>query len=203
MKNIAVNRFLYHDKPVASNLHGNVLACTLGIGSLAQRQAALRFVVFCLTDKITPQNQFGPGWTDTLLSPVIRAGYVAEVIKFLDVFYGGHLRAGAPTWGEGYVGETDPLKLRFNTAHGWGAVVNSLIAEQLVGLQPLAPGWRKIAFEPYWPYETPLHYTLNTPAGMIAATVSDQEAIAQFPKGISFVYQGQTRLGTGKSVRLH
>ncbi|MDR3707386.1 MAG: hypothetical protein P4L33_03725 [Capsulimonadaceae bacterium] len=120
--------------PLSHDLHGNILACIASGGDEAQRASALRFVAGRLREPLGPGNAFGPGWTDTLLAPLFDAGYGQVALDFVKKAYGQTIVAGAPTWGEGF-GTS-----RYNTAHGWGACVNSLIAEQIAGAGPTRDG---------------------------------------------------------------
>jgi len=124
---ISYNPFLFqkeHEK-VRCVIHSNAFAIVAKIGSEEQRKNA---AAFC-ADVITKQepystdtgNVFGPGWTDTLLAPLLDYGYEKEVIDYVKKAYGAFLELGAPTYGENFV----PSK--YNTAHGWGASVNTLL----------------------------------------------------------------------------
>ena len=128
------------DHPAAHGIHGNILACLTGCGSDKQRRSAAAFVARCLRqDPNGVEAQFGPAWTDRLLQPLFPRGHAGAALSCIESLYGAFIDHGAPTWAELFG------RGEFNSAHGWGASVNSLIAESIVGLKPAAPGWRRMA----------------------------------------------------------
>ncbi|MCE5272514.1 hypothetical protein LLH00_14640 [bacterium] len=144
-----------------ANLHGNVLCIVTGCGTEAQRAQALEHACALLALPSGPENRLGLGYCDILLSPLLAAGRYAPVRNKLDQLYGDFVRSGQPTWGERAPVEAE------NTAHGWGAAVNSLIVEGLIGLKPQAPGWTKASCEPAAGFGADFAYRLETPAGRI------------------------------------
>ncbi|MBE7033483.1 MAG: hypothetical protein E7406_04565 [Ruminococcaceae bacterium] len=106
-------------------IHGNSLAITAKIGTEEQRKNAAAFCVDAIANQ-SPytsgmDNFFGPGWTDTLLAPLLDYGYEKEVIAFVKKAYGAFIDVKAPTFGENF------LPSEHNSAHGWGASVNTLL----------------------------------------------------------------------------
>ncbi len=144
-----------------ANLHGNVLCIVTGCGTEAQRGQALEHACGLLTLPSGPENRLGLGYCDILLSPLLAAGRYAPVMNKLDQLYGDFIRSGQPTWGERAPVEAE------NTAHGWGAAVNSLIVEGLIGLKPQAPGWTKASCQPAAGFGADFTYRLETPSGRI------------------------------------
>lgn len=109
--------------PLSHGLHGNALALLAGIGTAEQRERAAAFVARSLGRERGPVNHFGPGWTDLILSPVVAYGHGAAAMDFVNRTYYKLIMDGEPTWPEGFA-----LDRWGNTAHAWGASVNSFLA---------------------------------------------------------------------------
>jgi hypothetical protein len=124
-RDVPVARVMLAEPAAGHGVHANSLACLAGVGTHEQRAAAMAHVVKLLEKPLDRPSPFGPGWTDTLLSPLFDYGYECEAIAFVKRAYGIAIDAGAPTFGEGFHGGRD------NSAHGWGSSVNSLIAERI------------------------------------------------------------------------
>jgi len=124
---IPYNPFLFNEghEKVRCVIHSNAFAITAKIGTGEQRKNAAAFCADVIRNQkpysVETGNVFGPGWTDTLLAPLLDYGYEKEVIAFVKKAYGAFLELGAPTYGENFI----PSK--YNTAHGWGASVNTLL----------------------------------------------------------------------------
>ena len=132
-----------------------------------------------------PANAFGPGWTADLLTPCCAVLEPAIIRDYLVRTYGRcFLDTGAPTFGEGFGPSA------FNTAHGWGASVITLMVEGLLGLSPAEPGWRTVRFAPCWPGEADVRYCLETPAGRRCARRRRGQWKLDFPRGVNIRTKG-------------
>ncbi len=152
-----------HDASQPVILHSNGLA--LGIMSEAGMPAPglSRICSDLLSQPLGPANSCGPGWIADLLTPCCAAMDVSIIGDYLKRTYGRcFVETGAPTFGERF----EPGC--FNTAHGWGASVITLMVEGLLGLRPAAPGWSKVGFTPRWPGKGNVRYTLKTASGTVA-----------------------------------
>jgi len=176
------------------DLHGNSLACLTKCGTEQQRKNAMAFVVNRLGEQYGPNNKFGPGWTDILLSSLFEYGYEKEAVDFVKRVYGDFIEAGAPTWGEGFNAKA------FNTAHAWGASVNSLIVERILGIRPLVPGWRKVLIDPHINCLDTFKYKIATPVGEILLVAESGKLIVSVPKGVPFVFRGEVMIGSGSEM---
>ena len=184
------------EKIASHSLHANTIACLAGCGSEENRISAMRYASMFLNEPLGPRNQFTPGMVDFLLRPLLQYGHSNEVISFIKRVYGAFLDAGAPTWGELFDG------LKFNTAHGWGASVNSLFVENIVGLKPAEHGWRRISFQPLEKCELKCRYSLRTPAGLVTVEIGDEYPRASWPQNIVLNYRGREYIGTGDMQHL-
>jgi hypothetical protein len=90
----------------------------------------------------------------------------------------------------------------FNTAHGWGASVNSLIAESIVGLKPAAPGWKRILLQPAKEFGADFSYLLDTPPGSVSVESAGGRITARWPQGVILEYRGREYIGTEAAVEL-
>ena len=183
---------------VAHSVHANTLAWWTATGDAAQRRAAVRFIAKAVEQPFGPPAKFGPGWTELILAPLFAYRRADAAIAAVRTLYGAMLDAGAPTWAEGF--EPDPTP--FNTAHGWGASVNTLIAEHLVGLRPLEPGWRSIELRPRPGSVRQLQLTIHPPTGPVNVEIDGKRIIATWPEGVELQYRRKRHLGTGQPVEL-
>ena len=182
------------------SLHANLYSAMTGFGSAAMRQAALKHAARRLAEPPTLMNRIGLSHVDVLLSPLVASGYGPAVLHALRALYQPFIDAGAPTWAsQAASGKASP----FNTAHGWGASVNSLIVERLIGLRPAGPGWRSIVLAP--PKNLLLDdydYCLHSPAGIIQVSRHNGRIVARWPKGIPLSFHAGRYLGTGRGLEL-
>lgn len=109
------------------SFHGNALMASVLLGT--ERQAVVNRLSEWLGKDGDPALKFGPGWLQILLQPLVEGGHGTVVLEYLRACYGAAVEAGVPTWGEGF-----PFTVH-NSAHAWGATLNSLIAETGLGLR--------------------------------------------------------------------
>lgn len=180
-----MNYFGTEGMVITHDLHGNSLACLTKSGTVQERNNSMAFVAHRISEPFGSDNKFGPGWTEILLSSLFEYGFEKEAFICIKRLYGDFVKAGAPTWGETFDAKA------FNTAHGWGACVNSLIVERILGIRPLEPGWRKVSIDPHLNCLDTFKYKLITPVGEIMLTAENGKLSVIIPKGIPFVYGGE------------
>ncbi|GEM_PF-2848261 len=182
------------------SLHANLYSAMTGFGGAAMCQAALKHSAERLAEPASLMNRIGLSHVDVLLSPLVTAEHGPAVLHALHALYHPFIDAGAPTWAsQAASGKASP----FNTAHGWGASVNSLIVERLIGLRPAAPGWRGITFAPpKGPLLDDYDYCLHSPVGVVQVSRQDDRFIARWPKGIPLDFHSVRYLGTGRNLEL-
>ncbi|MBI3944468.1 MAG: hypothetical protein HY321_00965 [Armatimonadetes bacterium] len=174
------------------DLHSNALACLTGSGTERMRRGAARFLA-----ENVDAYRFGPGWTATILAPLFEHGRGDAAAGAIRRKYGQALDSGAPTWPEGF-GAAE-----FNTAHGWGASVNTLIAERIAGIRPAAPGWREVAFAPHPAGLPAFSYALTMPRGEVRVERDGGDAALFVPDGIRVHLPDGSRVEGGASgIRL-
>ncbi|MDD4140387.1 MAG: family 78 glycoside hydrolase catalytic domain [Eubacteriales bacterium] len=92
------------------------------------------------------------------------------------------LREGATTcfeaWGK-------DQKWNTSLCHPWASAPIPVLIEDLVGLTPAEPGWKKIRFDPHLPAGLKqLELTIKTPAGPVCVRVQDGRATLRGPAGV-------------------
>lgn len=100
-------------------VHSNALAIRAKIGDEKMRKGAAGFIAKNLDGK--PSDIMGPGWVYTILAPLFENGYEECAMKFIKKAFLAFINSGAPTFGECFD------ESAYNTAHGWGSCVNTLI----------------------------------------------------------------------------
>lgn len=120
-KSYLYNSFGFCDETMLNPycVHSNALAIRAKIGDDRMRKGAAEFIAKNLEGE--PSDIMGPGWVYTILTPLFENGYEEIAIKFIKKAFLAFVDAGAPTFGECFDNR------EFNTAHGWGSSVNTLI----------------------------------------------------------------------------
>lgn len=116
-----------------------------GIITKDMATAALNCLIGLLEEDFNERNVFGPGWTDKIIGVLFDYGKAKNAIELLKKFYGHSLSGNAPTWGENF--STSP----YNSAHGWGACINTILAKYVLGISPAEEGFEAINFLPDCP----------------------------------------------------
>jgi len=147
--------------PAQWGIYANAMALSLGLGARARQQAVAAACIRWLQDDPEREGMLNIGWVDILLTPLCVAGYRREILEWLHKRYGPLLATGMPTWPEGFGTAV------FNSAHGWGASVNSLIVQGLLGLRPSPAGWTRAAREGC-PLPWEWQYRLETRSGNVS-----------------------------------
>jgi len=177
----------------AMSIHANILACRAGVGEDAQRTRALEYLTAHLDGA-----RLGPAFLAELLGPLCPSAG-ERVLHMVRARLSPYIEVGAPTWPETLESEQTPSP--FNSAHAYGASLNTLLIEGVLGLRPLSLGWKRFVFEPARERETgkpPLHcaYSLLTPAGEIAVRLDEHGAFARWPAGVELQWRGVALYGT-------
>lgn len=144
------------------DLHGNAILLATGVIDHERARRTAGFLAGRLSAPLSDANRFGPGWSEFILSPLFEYGHGGVALAFARSVYGQGIAAGAPTWGESFPAT------RHNSAHGWGASINSVLVERVLGLRPMEPGWRVFEAAPARQAEVGrFAYRLQTPGGPI------------------------------------
>jgi hypothetical protein len=181
------------------SLHGNALACIAGVGPAGQRRSAAQYLARRLSRKLGEREYVGPGWIEMICTPLFDHEHDTIAESYVRKIYGGALKRGVVAWPEHW-----NLEHHFshNTGHGWGAAVNTLLVERVVGLRPIGPGWNSILFGPRPKLVRQLRYSIQLTVGLVTVEFNNGRVAASFPRGTSFVYYGRKQLGTGAMQQL-
>ncbi len=109
------------------NIYANCLAIRAGIGDDKMRQSAADYVAERLTEEYKDWHDIAAGAFDWLLSPLINYGKGREVKAHLEGYLKIAIDKEFPTFGE----SKNSVTGKYNSAHGWGSNVNSLIVKLL------------------------------------------------------------------------
>jgi len=115
---------------VQFDLHSNALAWWAELGTKDQRRGGVLKMLALFEAAKDGTLGYGPllgnGWTAMILTPVFQAGFREQGMELVRRYYQPWIDLNAQTWGEDF---TPALH---NTAHGWGACINSLIVEAIL-----------------------------------------------------------------------
>ena len=179
----AVNDFLSTppDEALAYSLHGNLQMASLLPSEDSRRGDILTNIHPWLAEPTSPQAILGPGWIQQLLRPLVAAGHIHACLDFLREKYGPQLATGSPTLAEGFGAQLH------NSAHAWGASVNSLIIENLIGLTSSRPKHFDITER----IEGDFCYERETGEGILGLKRVDSQLSMELPEGYTAEHDGK------------
>lgn len=183
------------------DLHSNALAWLTKLGSAQQREGAVAKMLQLLADaKETiagmEDQLFGIGWTQLILAPIFEQGHVEVGMRYLRRYFKPFIDLEAATWAEDFVPNI------YNTAHGWGACVNSLIIESICGIQPLQPGWNKLRIQTHMPHDLDVSYCFQTPVGKVQFKSEANRRLLLAPPGVAIETHQTTLVSSGEWVEV-
>lgn len=116
-------------------------------------------------------------YTETFAKGLVRC-YINEGLNYIFEYYKPFLDVGAATWGE------DFTPTPYNTAHGWGACVNSLIVESMCGIRSVKPGFSEVSIKPCLPEAMDMEYFIKTVSGDIKFSYRNNKLEISAPDSI-------------------
>lgn len=187
--------------PVTYDLHSNALACLTGLGSPAQRAGAVAKMLQLLDEAAatvtsSDTQPFGIAWTQLILEPIFAQGQVAAGARYLRRYFQPFLDLNAATWAEDFMPEVH------NTAHGWGACVNSLLVESICGIRPAAPGWTRLRLSPCMLQNLNISYRFQSPGGEIWFKSQANQRCLLAPVGAVIEAGETTHISMGEWIEL-
>lgn len=99
-----------------------------------------------------------------------KKGFRSEVIDCIRRWWGEFIDAGCSTAPEGFLEQAMPGEWSF--CHAWSAHPLVHFSEILLGVRPLEPGWKKIAFEPLLIPGVDISGTVPAPQGDIRVSIT-------------------------------
>lgn len=95
------------------------------------------------------------------------------------------VKEGATTCFEAW---SKDLKSNTSLCHPWASAPIPLLIEDICGIKPVAPGWRKVRFAPQVPHTlTDVTLKFNTPAGEFNFTFANGKADLKVPDGVELI----------------
>lgn len=160
------------------------------------------------SDRITPYYGL------YLLMAMAELGHREEALAWMKSYWGGMLAAGATSfweaWDPAWAGVDPHAKMEADDkvgyyaslAHGWSSGPAAWLIEELAGIQPLEPGYRRAQIRPELAGLGAVRGTMPTPRGPIRLEAEREKIAVEIPAGVSvdlLLPAGQWRCG-GKPV---
>ncbi len=157
----------------------NAMAIDSGVAGQPEIEA-IRNRIFAQIDKgEMPADDVSPYYGSYILDAMAQAGDRKGALVFMREWWGGMLAEGATSFWEGY----DPrwpkedfhANLRsdgsqgyfVSLAHGWSSGPTAWLTEQILGIQPTAPGFSQMTVRPDLLHLTFARGTESTPHGIV------------------------------------
>ncbi len=177
------------------NRHANFLAVISGLAPESQYEAIIR----TLSDT-TVQQVGTPYMMAFEYMALARLGQGEEMLRQMKDYWGGMIEKGATSFWEGYDPKEGPDKMYTfykrpygkSLCHGWSSGPAALIPGELLGIRPLADGWKVFSVDPKITSVKNMHAIIPTPQGDIEATLTAGQLSVKIPAGAQAIYQGKT-----------
>lgn len=162
-----------------SALHANVLPLLFGLAP----KESVSAIVSMIREKRLSCGVYFSYFVLKALAKVKEYGLIYELIRCEDErSWVNMLREGATTcfeaWGK-------DQKWNTSLCHPWASAPVPLLIEEIIGLKPGEPGWRKIIFNPRIPERLhALHFEMHVPAGRIKVKVDAGVCTIEAPEGV-------------------
>jgi hypothetical protein len=165
-----------------SALHSNVLPLLFGLAP----EEAVPAIVNLIRKKRLSCGVYFSYFLLKALAKVEEYDLVYELIRCEDErSWVNMLREGATTcfeaWGKNQ-------KWNTSLCHPWASAPIPLLIEEIIGLKPAEPGWRKIRFRPRIPKELgKLQFEMRTPPGRIRVKAGAGRCSIEVPDGVEVI----------------
>lgn len=165
-----------------SALHSNVLPLLFGLAP----EEAVPAIVNLIRRKRLSCGVYFSYFVLKALAKVEEYDLVYELIRCEDErSWVNMLREGATTCFEAWGKEQ---KWNTSLCHPWASAPIPLLIEEIVGLKPAEPGWRKIRFRPRIPKELgEVQFEMRTPPGRIRVKVAAGHCSIEVPDGVDVI----------------
>jgi hypothetical protein len=188
---------LYVDQPGKLSRQANVLAVVSGLSTDDERdQIKARLLETYLPPVITPFM------ASLELMALSQLGVTNAILPRIENYWGAQLDRGATTFWEKY----DPARPRDlysmygrpfgnSLCHAWGSGPAAILPEEILGIRPLADGWRRFIVDPKLGVLKWAAATVPTPHGDIEVFVRDGKLSLKVPAGTMAVYGSREIVG--------
>lgn len=131
-------------RPIAQvSQHANSLAILLDLQPEHREWIARQYLLKPAQDRDTKVLTGSPFFYAYILEAMIQAGLRGEAIDLIREKWGQMLDRGATTFWEMWDVTTQ------SRCHAWSSSPLYHISEQILGVMPIEPGWRKVRIDPY------------------------------------------------------
>jgi len=174
----------------------NAIAVLAGaVTTDAQREAAWSVLQRTVAGR-KPGDVITPYYGSYLLSAMARLGHRREALDWMKNYWGGMLDAGATSfweaWDPAWAGDDPPAKLEaddkvgYNASlsHGWASGPAAWLAEEVLGVQALEPGFRRVQVRPDLAGLTWAKGAVATPRGAVTVDVHLKKMTVTLPAGL-------------------
>ena len=174
----------------------NAMAILSGAANDQQQSAIWRSVLARANGPHQPQDVITPYYGDYMLMAMARSGHRREALDWMRSYWGGMLDEGATSFWEAYDPswpKTDPHaflqadgKIGYNAslAHGWSSGPAAWLMEEILGIQPSAPGFSKARIRPDLAGLQWAKGAVPTPHGLIHVDARPSGATIDLPAGV-------------------
>lgn len=174
----------------------NAIAVLSGAASPQELQSIWSRVFARAVGPHQPQDVITPYYGDYLLTAMAITGHRQEALDWMRSYWGGMLQEGATSFWEAYDPSwptQDPHaflqadgKVGYNAslAHGWSSGPAAWLMEQVLGVQPIAPGYRKVQIRPDLAGLQWARGAFPTPHGLIRVSLQQRATIVDIPAGM-------------------
>lgn len=179
--------------------HANFLAVLAGVATDAEREQLVSRVL--LNPAIPAVGT--PYMRSLEMMALARCGLRDAMAENMRSYWGGMLAAGASTFWERYdAGLSGDAHYAMygrpygaSLCHGWSAGPVFLLSRELLGIEPLAPGWQRFALTPRALSLQTVSATIPTPRGSISVEQRAGTTTARIPPGTVLVCNGEEVAG--------
>ena len=163
-----------------------------------QETAAIRERLFATIDTKAPQEADTPYYQAYVITAMAMSGERQRALNWIRKYWGGMIQQGATSTWEGYnldwpkddfhahLKADDGMGYFVSLAHGWSGGATWWLMEQVLGVQPLSPGFKQVAIRPDLLDLEYVRGAQPTPGGLITveARKSTAETIVELPAGV-------------------
>jgi alpha-L-rhamnosidase len=175
----------------------NAIAVLAGaVQTNAQREAVWRVLARTVTSR-KPYDIITPYYGSYLLDAMAALGHRAEALTWMHAYWGSMLDAGATSfweaWDPAWAGPDPHARLQADDkvgyytslSHGWSSGPAAWLIEQILGLAPLAPGYRRIQVQPDLAGLQWAQGAVATPHGPVRVRATTRHITVTLPSGIT------------------
>ncbi len=149
----------------AVSVHAQALAILLGLEPHTHAHLCREVLVPAMLQERDDVVEPSPFFSAFVLQALLAQGFVAEVLAIIRRRWGAWLSAGYPTWPEEWDSQR---QYNLSLCHAWSGAPTYLLSQALLGVEPIAPGWRRIRVAPRRGGLTDVNGIVPVPQGEVA-----------------------------------